>query len=98
MGIHCTAFWVFAPAVLGLCVLAVARGIQAVYCKLGGDFTMMAVVILLLSVAALLQFFATYCRSLIAASSKQALSPEVKDVTGLVKGATGEDFARVIQL
>lgn len=59
---------------------------------------MMAVGILLFSLAALLQFFASYCRSLIAASSKQPLSPEVKDVTGLVKGASGEDFARVIQL
>jgi len=59
---------------------------------------MMAAGILLLSLAALLQFFTSYCRSLIAASSKQPLSPEVKDVTGLVKGASGEDFARVIQL
>jgi len=59
---------------------------------------MMAAAILLFSLAALLQFFASYCRSLIAASSKQALSPEVKDVTGFTKGACGDDFARVIQL
>lgn len=59
---------------------------------------MMAGVILIFSVAALLQFFVSYCRSLIAASSKQPLSAEVQDVTGITRPATGEDFARVMQL
>lgn len=59
---------------------------------------MMAAIILALSVAALLQFFVSYCRSLIAASIKQPLSPEVQDVTGISQSASGEDFARVIQL
>lgn len=59
---------------------------------------MMAALILVLSVAALLQFFISYCRSLIAASSKQALSAEVQDVTGIKTAATGEQFARVVQL
>lgn len=59
---------------------------------------MMAAVILIFSVAALLQFFVSYCRSLIAASVKHALSAEVQDVTGIAKSASGEDFARVIQL
>jgi hypothetical protein len=59
---------------------------------------MMAAGILLLSVAALLQFFVSYCRSLIAASSKQVLSPEVQDVTGIQRKASGDDFARVMQL
>jgi hypothetical protein len=59
---------------------------------------MMAGIILALSVAALLQFFVTYCRSLIAASVKQSLSPEVRDVTGISTAASGEDFARVVQL
>ena len=40
---------------------------------------MMAGVIFVFSAAALLQFFISYCRSLIAASSKQVLSAEVKD-------------------
>src|SRR5437899_5704190 len=59
---------------------------------------MTASIIFVISVAALLQFFISYCRSLIAASSKQVLSPEVKDVTGIQKFASGEDFNRVMQL
>ena len=58
----------------------------------------MATIIFLLSAAALLQFFVSYCRSLIAASIKQPLSAEVRDVTGISKAAAGEDFERVIQL
>jgi hypothetical protein len=58
----------------------------------------MATLIFLLSAAALLQFFISYCRSLIAASIKQPLSAEVRDVTGIPSTAGGEDFARVIQL
>jgi hypothetical protein len=59
---------------------------------------MMAAGIFVFSAAALLQFFISYCRSLIAASSKQVLSPEVKDVTGIQRFASGEDFKRVMQL
>lgn len=59
---------------------------------------MMAAFILACSVVLLLQFFVSYCRSLIAASSKHPLSAEVKDVTGITPSASGEDFARVIQL
>ena len=58
----------------------------------------MATLIFLLSAAALLQFFISYCRSLIAASIKQPLSAEVRDVAGIPSTAAGEDFARVIQL
>ncbi len=58
----------------------------------------MAAIIFVCSVILLLQFFVSYCRSLIAASSKRALSPEVQDVTGISKTATGEDFARVMQI
>jgi hypothetical protein len=58
----------------------------------------MATLIFLLSAAALLQFFISYSRSLIAASIKQPLSAEVRDVTGIPASAAGEDFARVIQL
>jgi hypothetical protein len=59
---------------------------------------MMAAFILVCSVVILLQFFVSYCRSLIAASSAQALSVEVQDVTGISTAASGEDFARVVQL
>ena len=59
---------------------------------------MMAGVIFVFSAAALLQFFISYCRSLIAASSKQVLSAEVKDVTGIQRMASGDDFKRVMQL
>ncbi len=59
---------------------------------------MMAAIILAISVATLLQFFVSYCRSLIAASAKHALSAEVQDVAGLGNRTSGEDFARVVQL
>jgi hypothetical protein len=58
----------------------------------------MATVIFLISVAALLQLFISYCRSLIATSIKHPLSAEVRDVTGIPNSASGEDFARVTQL
>jgi len=59
---------------------------------------MMAAIILVCSIVLLLQFFVSYCRSLIAASSKQVLSAEVQDVTGIQRTASGDDFARVMQL
>ena len=58
----------------------------------------MATLIFILSAAALLQFFISYCRSLIAASIRQPLSAEVRDVTGIPNTASGEDYTRVIQL
>ncbi len=53
----------------------------------------MAAIILVCSVVFLLQFFVSYCRSLIAASIKHPLSAEVQDVTGIKSSATGDDFA-----
>ena len=58
----------------------------------------MATLIFLFSAAALLQFFISYCRSLIAASIKQPLSAEVRDVTGIAAAASGADYERVCQL
>jgi hypothetical protein len=60
---------------------------------------MMAGIIFVCSVVFLLQFFVSYCRSLIAASGKQPLSLEVQDFTGIdaTKPAKGRDFARVLQ-
>jgi hypothetical protein len=59
---------------------------------------MMAALVFVVSVVIFLQFFVFYCRSLIAVSSKQPLSPEVQDVTGIQRTASGEDFNRVMQL
>ena len=59
---------------------------------------MMAGIILVFSLAALLQFFISYCRSLVAASAKQPLSREAQDVTGISSVARAEDYARVVQL
>ncbi len=60
---------------------------------------MMPALILVASSILLLQFFVSYCRSLIATSTKHQLSREARDVTG-IKGipARAEDYPRVIQL
>ena len=59
---------------------------------------MMAAVILACSIIFLLQFFISYCRSLIASSVREPLSQEVQEVTGMARPATEEEFARVVQL
>ena len=51
-----------------------------------------------ISFLTLLQFFVSYCRSLIAASAKEPLPLEVQEVTGISRTASPEDFSRVIQL
>jgi hypothetical protein len=59
---------------------------------------MMAAIIFVVSLATLLMFFVSYCRSLMASSSRHTLSREVRDVTGIPSLATGRDFTRVVQL
>jgi len=59
---------------------------------------MMAAIILACSVIFLTQFFVSYCRSLISASAKESLSEEVREVTGIARGASADDFLRVVQL
>jgi hypothetical protein len=59
---------------------------------------MMASLIFAVSVVTLLMFFVSYCRSLMASSSRHPLSREVRDVTGIVAQPTGKDFVRVTQL
>lgn len=59
---------------------------------------MMASIIFVISVATLMMFFVSYCRSLMASSSRHTLSKEVRDVTGIPSTATGRDFVRVMQL
>ena len=59
---------------------------------------MMASLIFVVSVVTLLMFFVSYCRSLMASSSRHPLSREVRDVTGIPALPTGKDFVRVTQL
>jgi hypothetical protein len=60
---------------------------------------MITAIILAFSMFALLQFFISYSRSLIAACSAQPLSPQVREVAS-IHGRTvdGEEFARLVQL
>jgi hypothetical protein len=59
---------------------------------------MMASLIFVVSLATLGMFFVSYCRSLVASSSRHPLSAEVRDVTGIRTVASAGDYARVIQL
>lgn len=60
---------------------------------------MIAGLILMFSLVALLQFFASYCRSLIVASSREPLSIQARDVTGIIgMTAPGNEFPRFVQL
>jgi hypothetical protein len=60
---------------------------------------MITALILAFSSMAFLQFFISYCRSVIAASGALALSEQVWEVTG-IKGREirGEEFERLVQL
>jgi hypothetical protein len=58
-----------------------------------------AALILALSSVALLQFFISYCRSMIAASSAVCLSDQIWEVTGIEsRQLRGEEFIRILQL
>jgi hypothetical protein len=60
---------------------------------------MIAALIVVISLAAFLQFFISYCRSLLAAYGKVELSEQVREITGLEKQpVNGEEFQRVLQL
>lgn len=60
---------------------------------------MIAALICVISLAALLQFFVSYCRSLIAEYSKLELSEQVREVTGIESQTVGGDeFDRLLQL
>jgi hypothetical protein len=65
---------------------------------ISGGAAMMAVLIFVVSVSTLLMFFVSYCRSMMASSSRHTLSKEVRDVTGIPESATGRDFVKVMQL
>ena len=59
---------------------------------------MTAAFILICSLGFLLMFFVSYCRSLLATSSAESLSQEVREVTGIPNSVAPEDFNRVMQL
>ncbi len=60
---------------------------------------MIAALICVISLAALLQFFVSYCRSLIAAYSRAELSEQVREVTGIEGGTVaGDEFERLLRL
>lgn len=60
---------------------------------------MTTALILAFSSVAFLQFFVSYCRSVIAASEAQPLSEQVREVTGIRDGQIrGEEFLRLVQL
>ncbi len=60
---------------------------------------MIAMLILVVSVAAMLEFFLSYSRSVIATSSRRELSEEARQLTGMTEGrASAEEFDRVVQL
>jgi hypothetical protein len=60
---------------------------------------MIAALICVISFAALLQFFASYCRSILASSRKVELSERVREVTGIAgETVAADEFDRLLQL
>ena len=60
---------------------------------------MAAALICVISVAVFLQFFVSYCRSVLAVSRKVDLSERVREVSGIANRNIGaDDFARLVQL
>jgi hypothetical protein len=60
---------------------------------------MIAALIGIFSIAALLQFFVSYCRSVIAAYSKVELSDQVREVAGITaQPVNGDEFRRLVSL
>jgi hypothetical protein len=60
---------------------------------------MIPALICVISIAAFLQFFVSYCRSILAASRKVELSARVREVTGLAsQDVASDDFDRLLQL
>ncbi len=60
---------------------------------------MIAALIFAISLATLFQFFVSYCRSVIAASSKKGLSDQARELTGIENHLVrGDEFERLLQL
>ncbi len=60
---------------------------------------MIAALIFVIAIAGFLQFFVSYCRSLIAAYERVDLSDQAREVTGISnRHVAGQDFERLLQL
>jgi hypothetical protein len=60
---------------------------------------MMAALICVASIALFLQFFISYCRSILGVSRKVELSERVREVSGIASDRAGaDDFPRLVQL
>ncbi len=60
---------------------------------------MIAALIFVVAVAGFLQFFVSYCRSVIAAYERVDLSEQAREVTGIQdRQVHGQDFERLLQL
>ncbi len=60
---------------------------------------MIAGIIFALSVAALVQFFLSYCRSIVVVYSNVDLSPQARELAGLDdRPIRGDEFGRLLQL
>jgi hypothetical protein len=60
---------------------------------------MIAAIILIVSSMAMLQFFISYCRSVIAASTARSLSDQIWEITGIQsRELSGDEFLRLLQL
>jgi hypothetical protein len=60
---------------------------------------MIAALIFVLSFTALLQFFVSYCRSLLSASRRREVSQQTRELAGITGGGVnGEEFGRLVQL
>jgi len=60
---------------------------------------MIPALIFVIAIAGFLQFFVSYCRSLIAAYERVDLSEQAREVTGInSRHVNGQDFARLLQM
>jgi hypothetical protein len=60
---------------------------------------MITAIIFVISLLTLLQFFVSYCHSVIAASRRQELSEQAREISGITSGTMGEgQFERLLQL
>src|SRR5579862_3206286 len=85
---------------LGLYVRKGFRGFKACNSTVGSEGSIMAAALIcVISVAVFLQFFVSYCRSILAVSRKVELSDRVREVSGIANRSVGaEDFSKLVQL
>src|SRR5580704_15036919 len=84
---------------LGLHICTRPRGRPLGAGATDGEGAMIAALICVVSAAIFLQFFVSYCRSILASSKNIALSDRVREVTGIADHEVGaDDFNRLLQL